>query len=144
VDLSKIVAGASKEYFKRVMVIVHKDVVVHAPVQQKEKKAGRGKARKVVSGKGNKLSGGTLRKSLAPGGGVTSYTDTQAVIGTNVHYAKYLDDNKGTGRYHYRSGPRQGEVTTGWFSGAVERMAGELDAALATVAKDIETGWERG
>lgn len=135
VDLTGLFADARKRFFTRVMVIITNDAKVWAPVQQKAT----GK-----SGKGNKRSGGYLRNSLGMGNGINQATADFAVVGTNASYGKYLDDNKKTGKYHYRSGPHMGSVTTGWLSDSPDRTRAEIEDALNRTRAEIEKGWKSG
>jgi hypothetical protein len=41
-------------------------------------------------------------------------------------------------RYHYAAGPRAGQQTLGWFSGAAEQAQPELERSLNDLANDIE------
>lgn len=46
-------------------------------------------------------------------------------------------------RYHYAAGPRAGQKTQGWFSGAAEASQGELEHDLNQLANDIERQFGR-
>lgn len=142
VDVAKLLAGGLRAFFEDAMNILHNNAVEWAPVQQREKGS---------SGRGNKQSGGLLRSSIAPGRGVTSFGDGFAKVGSSltrpggqVPYGLYLDDPDQTGKYHYRSGPHQGQVTTGWLTGSADRAKSELDESLRELAGDIEAGWKTG
>lgn len=142
VDIDAMLAGAFRPFFEDVMLILYNDAVEWAPVQQKQKGS---------SGRGNKQSGGLLRSSIAPGRGVTTFGAGYAKVGSSltrpggdVPYGLYLDDPDRTGKYHYRSGPHQGQVTTGWLTGSIDRKERDVNDALSELASGIEAGWKRG
>ena len=135
VDLDGLFEAARKRFFERVLLIIVNDAKVWAPIAQKQKGA---------TGKGNKKSGGYLRDSMGKGNGINQATADYAFIGTNAPYGKYLDDSKRTGKYHYRSGPHLGKVTTGFLTDSPSRRSAEIEDALNRTRAEIEAGWGRG
>ncbi len=80
---------------------------------------------------------GVLRSSL------TSAVDSRPVplfgqVGTNVLYAKPLEMSEAP---HYRRGPRTGQQTKGWLSGALLGSRDAIDRILRAAAKQIERMW---
>ena len=122
VDIGKLLGVPLRRFFNEAMLVVYNDVVDHAPVDT-----------------------GILRASLAPGG-VTEVDPRDppqyARVGTNVDYGTYLDDQDKTGRYHYRAGPNEGDATTGFLTGSLDRQDGAIDKLLKDASKDIESQWK--
>lgn len=52
--------------------------------------------------------------------------------------------SSGRVRYKYKSGPRQGRVTKGWFSGARSGLKKMLDSLQSETAIKIMADWRRG
>lgn len=126
VDFDALLSRSLRTFFSDVMLVAHADVA----------QAGR-----------TPIDTGLLRSSLAPGGAgaaVTRVDDhdppTFAQVGTNVEYAGYLDAGE---KYHYRSGPSQGQPTKGWLSDTPDRVSGDVNKLVGDMAADIERGWGR-
>jgi len=44
---------------------------------------------------------------------------------------------------HFRSGPRRGRPTKGWFTGTFHRFRKRVDELLGQAAKEVEAAWSR-
>ena len=122
VEIKKLLGVPLRRFFGEAMLVVYNDAIDHAP-----------------------RDFSVLAGSLAPGG-VTEVDPRDppqyARVGTNVDYGTYLDDQDKTGRYHYRAGPNEGDATTGFLTGSLDRQGGAIDKLLKDAARDIESQWK--
>jgi hypothetical protein len=50
---------------------------------------------------------------------------------------------EGSGKTHYRSGPKRGQRTKGWWSGAIQEAEKRVEAILKSVAAKVERRFNR-
>lgn len=81
---------------------------------------------------------GALKGSIT-----THFTATTARYAARRHYGLYLDKPV-TRKPHYRSGPRRGQPTAGWFSDTRDVVIEKLNRDIIPAAvRRIEALWRR-